>query len=379
MKTANIVIIGGGIVGCSLAYNLALKGVKDIVLIEKDFICAGSTGRCGGGIRQQWSTPSNIKLAMESVKIFEGLEKELDYPTEYKQGGYLIPVFKEEFVSQARKNVELQRQCGLNVEILSKEEVKKMVPALNVSDIKLATFCQKDGHANPFLVTQGYVRKARSLGVELRLKEEVKDIKVQNSEVKSVITDKEEIFTGCVVNAAGGYSGRIGNMAGLDLPVKPFRHEILVTEPVNNFFDTMIISFDFNIYFRQALHGAILMGHGTEGEPEGYNEKSSAEFAMAISKKAVYLMPVLKNVNIVRQWAGLYNVTPDAQPILGDVDEVKGYYQAIGFSGHGFMLAPRVAQIMADFIVDNKKHEIITSLSLKRFESGELVKDVNVV
>ncbi|MCK9226006.1 MAG: FAD-binding oxidoreductase [Candidatus Muirbacterium halophilum] len=376
---ASCVIIGAGINGCTLAYELALNGMKDIVVVEKNFIASGATGRCGGGIRQQWSTPMNIKFAVESVHIFEKLDEMLNYKTEYFQGGYLILAYTDEEVNQFEKNVRLQKSLGLEVDIISAEQAKKIVPRLNVDGVKAATYCATDGHANPFYVTQAYAQKAKELGVKFLLDTEVHSIVTEGNNIKSVTTNKGNINTDTVINASGGYAHLIAKMLNIDIPVKPYRHEILVTEPVNRIIDPMIISFYHSIYFRQELNGGILMGQGDPNEPSSFNVEGSFPFVQEVTSKVLKLMPCLKNVAMVRQWAGLYSVTPDAQPILGPVGDFEKFIQVVGFSGHGFMLAPRVAQHLSNYIINGNTSYEMKELSIKRFENAQLNVDVNVV
>jgi len=371
-RTAEIVIVGGGVVGCAVAYNLAKMGMKDIVLVEKKFLASGSTGRCGGGIRQQWSTAPNVRLAMASVSIFERMEEELGMDVEWYQGGYLIPAYTEDEWKQFQKNVQMQRGEGLDVRVLEPQETQDIVPGLNTEGMLGATYCPKDGDANPFLVTIAYAKRAKDMGVTIETFTEVVGINVEGGRIQGVRTSKGYISTGRVFNAAGGYSGEIGKMVGIDLPVTSYRHEIMVTEPVERFIDPMVISFSRNIYFRQAETGGIIGGQSNPGEPPGTDMSSGLDFAQQFAKKVTWFVPALRDVKVVRQWAGLYNVTPDAQPILGSVDEVEGYFHAIGFSGHGFMIAPKTAELMAELIVYGKTSMPIDDLHLNRFKEGRI-------
>ena len=375
---AEVVIIGGGITGCGIAYNLAKKGVTDVVLLEKDFLSSGATGRCGGGIRQQFTTEWNIKLAMESVKIFEKMNDELDVDIEHVQGGYLVVTDDEKEVEEFKKNVKLQNKLGLDSKFITPSEAKEIVPYLNEDNILGATFCQSDGHAYPFRVVQGYAKKAEEMGVDINKFTEVKGIKKENNRIKSVVTDKGEIKTNIVVNAAGAYSGDIANMVGIEMPNKPFRHEILATERYKHILDPMIISFKYGIYFSQQRHGEIVGGIGDPNEPSSYNIKSSLRFVERFTDVLGKIVPAFKNLNIVRQWAGFYDVTPDAQPILGFTEGIDTLIQANGYSGHGFMVAPRVTELIAELIVDGKTSMPIDELNLKRFE-GETVGEAYVV
>jgi len=338
-------------VGSAIAYYLAKEGLANCVLLEAQYLASGATGRCGGGIRQQWSTEANTRLAIESVRTFATLEDELDADIEFAQGGYLVLAYTDDDVEQFRENVALQRRLGLNVEVLAPADInERVVPQLNTEGLKLATYCPSDGSANPFLTTQAYADAARRLGVTIELFTPVRRIVVEHGKVTGVETDRGRIEAPIVVNAAGSHSVLLARTAGVELPITPYRREILVTEPLEHFLDPMIISFSFGIYFRQTEHGAIIGGYGDPEEPPGFNETSSLKFLITMSRKLAHLMPVLKSVKVIRQWAGLYDITPDAQPILGPVDEVEGFYQANGFSGHGFMIAPKVAMLLAQAI-----------------------------
>lgn len=365
---AEVVIIGGGITGCGVAYNLAKKGLRDVVLLEKDFLSSGATGRCGGGIRQQFTTEWNIKLAMGSVKKFEKMNEELGVDIEYEEGGYLVITDDEKELEEFKKNVKLQNKLGLDSKLITPSEAKEIVPYLNKKNILGATFCQSDGHAYPFRVVQGYAKKAEEMGVEINKFTEVKGIKKENGEIKSVLTNRGEIKTNIVVNAAGGYSREIGKMLDVEMPNKPFRHEILATERYKHILDPMIISFKYGIYFSQQKHGEIVGGIGDPNEPSSYNTKSSLRFVERFTDALGRIVPVFKNLNIVRQWAGFYDVTPDAKPILGYTEGIDTLIQANGYSGHGFMLAPKVTELVAELIVNGKTSMPIDELNLKRFE-----------
>ncbi|HHF09635.1 MAG TPA: FAD-binding oxidoreductase [Methanomicrobia archaeon] len=375
---AEVVIIGGGITGCGVAYNLAKMGLTDVVLVEKNFLSSGATGRCGGGIRQQFTTEWNIRLAMESVKRFEKMNDELDIDIEYEQGGYLVITDDEKELEEFKKNVKLQNKLGLDSKLITPSEAKEIVPYLNEDNILGATFCQSDGHAYPFRVVQGYAKKAKEMGVEINKFTEVKSIKKEDNKIKSVVTDRGEIKTNIVVNAAGAYSREIAGMIGVEMPNKPFRHEILATERYKHILDPMIISFKYGIYFSQQKHGEIVGGIGDPDEPSSYNIKSSLKFVERFTSVLGKIVPAFKNLNIVRQWAGFYDVTPDAKPILGYTEGIDTLIQANGYSGHGFMVAPRVTELIAELIVDGKTSMPIDELNLKRFE-GETVGEVYVV
>jgi len=380
-KTASVVIIGGGISGCAIAYNLAKKGVKDIVVIERSFLCSGSTGRCGAGIRMQWGTEMNCRLAKFSTEFYEKANEtlEYEYDIEFKQGGYLIVAGNEAEDAQFKKNVELQNRLGIPTKYLTPKEAKEIIPYIDETKIVSATFCQKDGHLNPFHTTQAFANAAKRLGVEIMTYTNVTGIKVEKGRVVGVETDKGFISTPVVVNAAGAYSKGIGSMAGVDIPIFAERHQILVTEPVAPLQEPMYMSFSMNIYVQQTPHGSFIMGRTGENEPTDGRINSSWHFLEEMSKTCCELLPLLKKLNVVRQWAGLYCMSPDRQPIYGPVKEVEGFYLACGFSGHGFMLGPVTGVVMSESILGETPTIPINMLDMDRFERGELLLESSVV
>jgi len=379
IKKADIVIIGGGVVGCSIAYNLAKLGAKNIILLEKNTLSSGATGRCGAGIRQQFGTKMNCILARESIKIFENLSQELEYDIELNQGGYLILAYTEKEVNQFKKNVALEQSLNIKARLITVEEAKEIVPPLNTEGILAATFCPTDGHANPFKTNFAYAEAAERLGVKIYTFTEVKEIETENHKIVAINTDKGKVLTPIVVNAAGGYSGIIGKMVGVDIPVYSQRHQILITEPIDPLFRPMLMSLSRNFYCQQTPHGSIIMGFGDPNERKDGDIGSSWQFAQQMAQKMTAVLPLLKEVSMVRQWAGLYNMSPDAQPILGEHPQIEGFYMAIGFSGHGFMLAPITSKLIAELILKRKTSLPIDKLEIGRFERGELIIEPSVV
>ncbi len=377
---ADVVIIGGGVNGCSLAYGLTRKGL-DVVVVEKKYLASGATGACGAGIRQQWSTSENAELAIESVKIFEKLSKELGDDIEFRQGGYLITVHDENEMKQAEKNVAMQRSLGLKVDILKPDEINDVVPILDVNGMCAigATFCQTDGHANPFKTTFAYAHAARENGAEINTYTNVVGLKTKNKEVNAVVTDKGIVKTNVVVNAAGIDSKGIAEMVNLDLPLVPFRKEIMATERMKPLFDAMVISFKDGIYFSQQREGQIVGGIPIPEERSGYKTMPTISFMQHMARTLTRYSPVLKHVNMLRHWTGFYDVTPDARPILGEVKELKGFIQCNGFSGHGFMLSPMVSKLLTDLIANNKTSDVLMSLNLSRFKGKKIEREMSVV
>jgi sarcosine oxidase subunit beta len=371
---ANIVIIGGGISGVSIAYNLAKKGVKDIIVFDDNYMTGGATGRCGAGVRQQWGTSMNCQLAKKSVDFFEQAQVELGYhrDVEFKQEGYLIVAVNEKEDQKFSENVKLQQSLGIPARKLTVDEALEIVPHLNRNEIVSATFCPTDGHLNPFLMTDAYYNAAKRLGVEFYYRERVNDIVVENGQITKVITDHFEVETSQVVNAAGGYSKEVGLMAGVDIPVYSENHEILVTEPIEKIQGPMVISFTNNIYCQQVPHGSFIMGRSNPQVEHNHDIGSTHEFLDEMSKTAVNLLPPLGELRVTRQWGGSYNISPDRQPIISETDQLKGFYMACGFSGHGFMFAPMTGLLMSEIILNEPLTIDITDLHIDRFKNNEM-------
>jgi sarcosine oxidase subunit beta len=377
---ADVVIIGGGVNGCSLAYRLAKKGL-DVVVVEKNYLSSGATGACGAGIRQQWSTRENTLLAIQSVKIFTQLNNELGQDIEFRQGGYLIAVHDENEMKQAEKNVAMQRSLGLKVNILEPEKIINIVPILDVKGMRAigATFCPTDGHANPFKTTFAYADAAKKLGAEINTHTAVINLKTTQKGISAVVTNQKTIRTGVAVNAAGIDSKKIAERINVKLPLRPFRKEIIATERLQPLFEAMVISFKDGIYFSQQKEGQIVGGIPSPEETEGYKTMPTFAFLQHMAQTITRYAPILKHVNLLRHWTGFYDVTPDARPILGEVKKVKGFLQCNGFSGHGFMISPMVSNLLTDLIVDGKTSEVLESLSLERFKDKKIEKELSVV
>ena len=374
-----IVIVGGGVNGLAAAYNLARRGVKNIVVLEKGYIGSGDTGRCGAGIRQQWGLEENIVLARESLKIYEKLSGELGFNIFFRQGGYLVLVFDEEERELVSRTIPLQNKLGVPTRLLSVPEVVKRVPGINAKGLLGAAFCPTDGMAYPYAVLWGYAEAARRLGVEIKVHTRVTALARRNDWTYDVVTEKDTFNAPVVVNVAGARSREIGAMIGIEIPTKPVRHEIAVTESLKPFLGPMIISPKKGFYFSQSLRGEIVGGIGDPNEPPSYNTKSSPDFLFRYASALRETLPPLGKARIIRQWAGHYDMSPDHRPIIGAVEGYKGYYHACGFSGHGFMLAPIVARLLAELITTGKTSLPIDALALTRFAKGEIAKDPYVV
>jgi len=382
--SADAVIIGGGINGLTTARELGKLGLKNIVVLEKNYIGSGSTGRCGGGIRQQWTTEENIRLAQESVRMYEEMSADLGYQVFFRQGGYLMITEREEDLQALRQAAELQNRCDVPTEFLQPQDCLKIVPDLNISKLKGATYCPKDGTAYPFAVVWGYAKACHKLGVKVFIRTTVTEIECDDGRIKGVQTSRGRIATPLVINCAGPWARSMAAKVGVSLPNRQERHEIMVSESMKPFLDPMVISITNGIYFSQSLRGEIVGGIGDAAEPqwedpENFDTTSQLRFAIRFARALTEYYPRAAKARMMRQWAGLYDVTPDHRPILGGVPGLDGYFHICGFSGHGFMLGPVTGVRMARYITTGQHDEIIASLSLDRFEKGGIQADAFVV
>ena len=373
-KTADVVIIGGGIVGLSIAYYLALKKAGRIVLFEKGQLGEGSTSRCVGGIRTQFSTEINIRFSLESLKTFEQFGEEFGVNPEFKRIGYLFLATTDWEMEIFKENIKLQKKFNIPVELLSPDEISARWPYLRIDDILGGTFCSWDGYAGPSEILSGFAGGAKRTGVKIYEGAEVTGISSEKGKVKGVKVGEEVISTSTVINAGGPYAASIGEMVGIKIPVKPLRRQIFVTAPFHLTDCPFPLTIDFHRgwYFRQEGDGLLLSGP-LDLEPS-FNLNIDYEAMAETSENSMSRVPVLEKARIARGWAGLYETSPDHHAILGRVPEVEGFILANGFSGHGFQHSPGVGKVISELIVNGKAITIdISSLSIERFERGELM------
>ena len=377
--TAEIIIIGGGVNGLACAYDLAKSGMKRIVVLEKGYLGVGATGRCGAGVRQQWGMEENIVLARESVRIFEKLPEELGFNVFFRQGGYLVLIFDEHEYDLVTRSIPVQNKLDVPSRLLDPKDVAELVPGINLDGVLGAAYCPTDGVCYPYAVLWGYGEAARRLGVDIRTHTEVTGIDVLDDKTYSVTTANGSYNAPMILNVAGARTKDIAAMLAIDIPTKPYRHEIAVTDALKPFLDPVVISLKKGFYFSQSLRGEIVGGIGDDNEPSSYSTQSSIDFLFRYASALREVFPALGKVRIIRQWAGLYDVSPDARPILGAVDSFDGYYHACGFSGHGFMLSPITAKLITELITTGSTSIPIDTLDLTRFDKGPLTKDPYVV
>lgn len=381
-KSADVVIIGGGVMGISTAYHLAARGCTDIVLLEKhDFLGAEATGKCAGGIRYQFSTEINVRLSLLSLPMLERFEEELGQAIDLRRTGYLFLLDNVRDLAAFRANVAMQNRLGVASRILSLDEVQAMVPLLNLEGIIAAAWHARDGLADPNGVVQGYAAAARRLGARIITGVEATGIRVEAGRVAAVETPQGGIATRAVVNAAGPWAGRVAALAGVDLPVVPLRRQIAVTTPLKGIPDDFpfVIDFSRSLYFHREGRG-ILTGQSNPDEQPGFDQSVDHAWTERHLENAMWRFPLLERAGLLREWAGLYEVTPDAHPVIDGLSDPAGFYIVAGFSGHGFMHGPAAGLLMAELILDGRAHTLdIRQLRFSRFAEGDLVREHNVV
>jgi sarcosine oxidase subunit beta len=380
--TTDVVVIGGGVMGASTAYHLALRGYRNVLLLEREsFFGTQATGRCAGGVRYQFSTEINVRLSLLSLPMLDRFEEELGQAIDRRRIGYLFLLTNQESVANFRQIVAMQRRLGVNTEWLTPDEIAARVPALNMEGVLAATNHAEDGLADPNGVVQGYVAGARRLGVKLLTDVAVTGVQVEEGKVRGVVTDQGQVATPVVVNAAGPWAGEVGAMAGVQVPIVPLRRQIAVTGPLPELPPDFpfVIDFEQSLYFHPEGEG-LLTGMSNPHEKVGFDQSVDADWELVHFEAAMKRLPLLERAGIASRWAGLYEVSPDAHPILGRVPQVEGLYCIGGFSGHGFMHGPICGLLLAEEILDGAAHTLdISSLYIDRFESGMGIIEYNVV
>ena len=384
MHTADVVLIGGGIVGSSIAYHLVAAGCKSVLVIERETAQGkGSTGKSMGGVRAQFSTPVNIQMSLYSIPFYASFEERLGYPCDYRPQGYLFCATNDKHMAYLRANYEKQVAIGLrNVRLVSGDEIRSMFPLLRGDDIVGGSFCSTDGFVDPYSVMVGFMTWASDHGATLWKSATVTGITAKNGGFE-VATTRETVSARTVVNCAGAWAAPIAKMVGIDLPVEPLRRMLVPTEPFDQFPHTapMIIDMSNGFHFRPESRGFLLAWNDPEETP-GYKTDFESSFIEKILTRAADRVPVFENVavNPKRAWAGLYEMTPDHHPILGESPDVPGFFFANGFSGHGVMHSPATGKILSDLILTGRTDLIDASLlNFSRFAEGRMIHETAVL
>jgi sarcosine oxidase subunit beta len=371
---AQVVVVGGGIMGLALAYELAKRGVRDVLVLEREYLNAGASGRNGGGVRAQWTTPTMIRLGRRSLELCDRFAVDMGVNVWFRRGGYLFLAPTREHVERIERNAELHRREGLRTRIVDRREALEIVPELDPSRFLAGSWNPDDGVVFPWPFLWGYASRAEALGARVATFTRVTGFEAGNGRIVAVRTDRGRVACDTVVVAAGAWSKEVAALAGVALPNRPTRHEILVTEPLKPWLGPLVSVLGNGLYFSQSLRGEIVGGMGDPVEPEGVVQGSTLRFLARFARAAISTVPVLAGVKVVRQWAGCYDVTPDNNPILGPAG-YPNFFQLSGFVGHGFMMAPAVAELYADWLAGRGKDEIFERFDIARFSRGAQPKE----
>ncbi len=386
MQTAEVVIIGGGIVGSSIAWHLTHAGCKSILVVERESSQGkGSTGKSMGGVRAQFSTPVNIQMSLYSIPFYAKFEEVVGYPADYRPQGYLFLATKDSHLAYLRDNFERQKKLGLKTaRLLSADEIGAMLPQLRADDVLGGSFCSTDGFVDPYSVMNGFMASAIEHGATLWKKTDVTGITKDQQGAFRVDTTRGPVSTRTVVNAAGAWAAQIAKFLEVDLPVEPLRRMLVPSEPFSDFphSSPMVIDMSTGFHFRPEGRGFLLAWNDPEETP-GYKTDFEPSFVEKILMHAADRVPAFENlpINPKRAWAGLYEMTPDHHCILGPVEALPGFFLANGFSGHGVMHSPATGKILSDMILDGKTNVVddVSVLALERFALGELLHETAVL
>jgi sarcosine oxidase subunit beta len=367
-RSADIVVIGAGAIGASIAYQLGRRGARDVVVLERDQVGAGSTSKAAGGIRVQFATRVEIELSLRGIAFFKRFEDEMGAPCDFHQEGYLFVVTDEATLARFRASVALQRSMGADVRVIAPDDARALVPALNVDDTLAAVWGPMDGHASPNDVVQAYAAQARSRGVRVLEGIPVTGIVIEHGRVAGVQTPAGAIATRLVVNAAGPWAPLVGRMAGLELPVDPRRRHIFVTAAFEGIRHPLPLVTDTGSgFYCRSEQGAILMSPGDVGESTEYEARVDWSALEQTVEKAVRRIPALERAQVRHAWAGLRPLTPDGRAIVDWAPGVEGLFLAVGFCGHGFQHSFGVGEAVAELLLDGRSALDLHDLRLGRF------------
>lgn len=378
--------------GCSLAWHLAERGLTNIVLIEREAqLGTGSTGKNAGGVRHQFSHPANISLSIESIAMMADFEARVGTPIDFHQDGYLFLVSKPSNVAAFQQNITLQRSMGVDVQWLPAEEAARIAPGIDITGVRGAAWCAADGVADPNGVTMGFARGAQGKGVEIVRDTEVVGVRLEGHRIADVQTTGGTISTPVLVNAAGPWAKAIGRYCGVDVPVQPERRHIFIATPERGgSWDaaewegrmprtrTLVIDFESTFYFHREGPG-LLFGMGDPDEKPGFDVTVRWDFLPKVTEVAVKRLPAMVDAAVSHAWAGLYEMTPDHNPIIGPSGDVTGFYTIAGFSGHGFQHAPAAGRILADVMTGHDPKFDLSPFAADRFAKATRRAELNVV
>ena len=383
--SANVVVIGGGVMGASIAFHLAEAGVADVLLLDKGPLAGGSTSKAAGGVRAQFSDPVNIALGLRGLDAFEAFPERPGQEIDLHQPGYLFVLTDPEQVAVYERSVALQNAMGVPSRMLTADEAAELSPGIDTSDVLAAAFHARDGYCSPESVVLGYASGARRHGATVRTNVTVVGISREDDRITAVHTDHGTVMTGTVICAAGAWSSAIGDMAGVPLPVKPLRRQILITELLDDDLQaalphSMPMTIDAATTFYLHREGpAVLLGMSYQDEEPGFSEEYSEEWLPDLMEAIERRCPALLDVGIAHRWVGFYEVTPDHNALIGESSQVSRFLYATGFSGHGFLQGPAVGEVIRDLYLGNEPVVDVAPFTAERFALGSLRGEVNIV
>jgi sarcosine oxidase subunit beta len=383
-STAQVVIVGAGIMGASIAYHLAARGCTNVLILEQaETEIAGSTARSVAGVRHQFSTEVNVRLSLYGVERLKHFDEEVGGHAELKQVGYLFLIDDPATWAEYQRSVAMQRRLGARVELLTPDEAARFVPKMRTEDLVGATFGPDDGYCDPYGIALGYLNRARDLGVRLLRATRVTGILVERGRVTGVATNDGRVSCEAVVNAAGSWAGEVGALAGLNVPVRPYRRCVYMTEPFARIPSPipLIIDVGSGFYMRKEQDN-ILFGMSNLAEPSSHNVQVDWDWLDTVLECGLARFPILELAGLAEKlcWAGSYEITPDHMPILGRHPDLPNYLDASGFSGHGIMHSPATGLLIAEEILDGRGHTIdIDELRITRFDVNQMNHELNIV
>jgi sarcosine oxidase subunit beta len=378
--SADVVIVGGGVVGTSAAFHLAEAGAK-VVLFERDQLGSGSTSKAAGGFRTQFSDPLNIEIARRSAEAFKAFDTRPGWDIGLHAVGYLFLFSREEHVTAFSESTALQNELGLQTRMVTPQEAKELSPLLEIDDLIAASYSPQDGHATPEAVVMGYAYAARQLGAHLKTGEQVVAIDTAGDRIEAVRTTHHTVRTDTVICAAGAWSRACGDLVGVELPVTPLRRQVLFTEPMENLPTHLPLTIDFETTFYYHGEGpGLLMGLSDPDElPGNFSTETTDDWIPALLDIAQRRAPRIANTGIRGGWAGLYDMSPDHNAIIGEADGVSRFLYATGFSGHGFLQGPATGELLRDLVLRRPTFADVAPLSVERFARADLRPERNIV
>jgi sarcosine oxidase subunit beta len=370
-RTASAVVIGGGVVGCSIAYHLARRGLRDVVVLERETVGSGTTSKAAGGIRAQFPTETEIRFSLESIRVFERFEEEFGVDPGYRKIGYLFLISDEADLAGFKRRMALQQTLGVDVRLLTPTEAQALVPALRVDDLNAAVWGPQDGMAGPAEVTQGFARRARDLGARIAEGVEVAAIQVERGRLRAVETTRGLITTPLAINAAGPAAARVAWLVGVRVPVQPRRRHIFFTEPFPEIPGPVPLTHDraSGLYFRKEMEQLLLSPGDVEDVGDDLAVAMDWSRVEETVEKAVHRVPMVEKARIAGGWAGLRPLTPDDHAIIGWAPGLEGFFLAAGFGGHGFQHSPATGRYVAEWLLDGKP-----SLDLSLFDPARFAR-----